>query len=603
MFKGRPQLAVPFHLPAPLGGVNKVAPATLLPDMDAMMLVNMVASENGLRPRYGYRVWCAGLGAEVRSVFGYTGATGNSDKLFAATQDGLYDVTATKLAGPWTKALAFANAGSDAGYGTSVTFVTTADRFSVYCDEANGYFIRGETAAQWVPVVQKGATGWQSNHLYGVGDRIVETVNTVGVTFVCTTAGTSHGSVEPTWALEETINDNGVVWSYRQSVQNVDPAPGVPAPNPALFVHVCSFKERLIFVEKDSTRAWAAETGSLSGNMTELEFGRSFKTGGKLAGLYVWTMDGAQGTDDILVAVSTAGDVAWFTGTDPTAAWGSANGVKRVGTAFVGGVPAGRRLASAYGGDLLLLTTIGILPMSSLVAGKQLLAPDTYATHKIRPMYVKEMAERRSLRGWSLIPHPDSYLMVQIPTVVGEASRQMTMSMSTKGWSTFSGLPITHGCVWQGRLYFGTYDGRLCVNDVDEDNGDPISWSGLTRYSDMGAPVQKQVHLIRPIFLIQGVNPTCRASARYNFDMALVPTPTGAADPATGWDVAEWSTGEADTNPKAGVWAEVPTSAGFTRVTGTYGMGQHVAIAWAGSSRAPVSLAGFDLSVERGGML
>jgi len=55
---------------------------------------------------------------------------------------------------------------------------------------------------------------WAPATAYAVGD-IVRPTAANGRSYKCTTAGTSHGSVQPTWptTYHGTVNDNGIIWT------------------------------------------------------------------------------------------------------------------------------------------------------------------------------------------------------------------------------------------------------------------------------------------------------------------------------------------------------------------------------------------------------
>lgn len=73
----------------------------------------------------------------------------------------------------------------------------------------NSTLLGGEICAQWQP-----------GHAYSLGARCVcriayGTTARRAYVYECTTAGTSHGSTEPTWPTSGTVNDNDVVWTCR----------------------------------------------------------------------------------------------------------------------------------------------------------------------------------------------------------------------------------------------------------------------------------------------------------------------------------------------------------------------------------------------------
>lgn len=62
-------------------------------------------------------------------------------------------------------------------------------------------------------------TPWVANTAYAVGDivRPTSSSSAAGASdwFICTTAGTSHASTEPTWPTSSTVADGTVTWTWR----------------------------------------------------------------------------------------------------------------------------------------------------------------------------------------------------------------------------------------------------------------------------------------------------------------------------------------------------------------------------------------------------
>jgi hypothetical protein len=526
---------VPLPFAAPVGGLNTADAAVKMPAEDAHALVNMIAAENGLRPRLGFAEWCTGIGSgttEIRSVLPFTSAAGGgaNDRLFVATTLGIYDCTATSAAP--TRVVTFGIQDGNSGYGNFWTYTNAAGvKFLLYWDASNGYYTYDESGPTWTQVP----------------------------------AGAGAGQIN-------NVNPNALVFGL-------------------------GWKSRIWMIEKDSTRAWYLPAGAIYGNATAFDFGQQFRAGGKLAALYAWTMDGGAGADDMLVAVSTAGDVVVYQGVDPATSFG------RLGGWFVGGVPSGRRLAATNGGELLLLTSYGLIPISSLVAGRSLLSPDTQATRKVRNLFNATMNDRRSLLGWSIFQSPqDGSMIITYPALAGENRQQFAASLTTSGWAQYSGLPIFAADTWRGALYFGTSDGRLCIHTGGIDNvardgtlaqALPISWSGITHFDRNGSSKQKMVKQIRPIFITQGANPAVAVQARYDFDLTPVSVnPVTPSVPANAWDSALWDTA---------VWSG--GQARYTPMFGASGCGTHIAIAFSGTSIQRMSLVGFDTIYDPGGFL
>ena len=115
--------------PAPLGGVDLRKAIGSDDPSTCVYTYNLVPYEYGMRIRQGYREWQIGLdtGAGnalgVSSVIPYYGATTATDKLFVATNEGIWDVTAE--GGTPVLKVAFPVTTAAAGSGTSTA--------SIYC--------------------------------------------------------------------------------------------------------------------------------------------------------------------------------------------------------------------------------------------------------------------------------------------------------------------------------------------------------------------------------------------------------------------------------------------------------------------------------------
>jgi hypothetical protein len=364
--------------------------------------------------------------------------------------------------------------------------------------------------------------------------------------------------------------------------------------DPSDFVHVHVHKNRVWFTERDTGNAWYLAAGAVFGAAVSLNMGRQFKAGGPLVGLYGWTYDGGAGIDDSLVGISNGGDVVIWQGTDP------ATDFQLRGTWQVGPPPLGRDLATTVGGDLWILSRYGLLPMSQLVTGT------TYdrsrlPTAKVAPLFSALMLSRASKRGWALRIHPeDGTLVVCVPTNDGQATEQLVLSLSSPAWSQYRDLAIYSSAILGGKLYYGTVDGRIGINDgyvdgltlADPDGYTAVQWALLTSFQNLGNARQKQVQMLRPTFVTEGSAPSYNAQARYRYDFAELDTVTEGSTTGDVWDAALWD---------EAVWAGDyrPTQ----NVTGTAGMGVDVAIAIRGTAIARTVYVGTDVFYTQGGYL
>jgi hypothetical protein len=639
------------QLPAPMGGINSISAASAMPATDALRMWNLFPSELGLRVRMGEREWLTGLTGSadnyVRTTIGYSGSTADKDRLFVTTSTGIWNVTTSRE--KWTSSTAyvvgdivlngahvyicdtngtsgssggptgtgtnisdgttrwdyvstarvidFATTTGDAGRGVSHAFVTSGGHFLLYCDEVNGLYIYTESTDTWAAAVSGTTQAWAASTTYLVGDKVINGSNE----YICDTDGISAASGGPT-GTGTNIADNTTRWDYVGAATAnaigpslADQRLGLTA-DPGDFVFGGVFKSRVWFAERDSARAWYLAAGNVYGTATSFNLATKFRAGGYLVGFWNWTYDGGSGIDDSLVAVSSGGDVAIYQGTDPASA--STFGLKGVWS--IGAPPAGRRIATAMGGDVLLLSRAGLIPLSVLVQSGAV-DRSQYATAKIWPLFNQIMVGKADLDGWSIHLHPEeNALLITVPTVEGSETEQLIMSLANKGWGRLRGLPILSCDTWQGKLYFGTTDGRVEINDgytdgrtlLDPNGYEEIEWALITAFSSFGNARRKQFRMCRTTFISDGGSPRFKVAARYKYDFNEAGAPDAVTATGNTWDSGEW-----DDALWGGEYASTQA------VRGLSGAGVEAALALTGKSTVKTVLVGFDVFFIQGGQL
>lgn len=365
--------------------------------------------------------------------------------------------------------------------------------------------------------------------------------------------------------------------------------------DPAKFVFGTVWKNYVLFVEKDTSRMWfGVDPNSLYGLVTSFDFGSKFKHGGNLVGLWSWTNDGGTGVDDYLVAVGSGGDVLVYKGTNPNTAFT----FSLVGVWFVGGVPKGRRIATDHGGDLLILSNLGVIAMSRLVNGISIADRSQYSTFKIGNVFNPAVSTYGSTKGWSLRIHPeDATLLITLPPANG-AYPQLAMSVFTRGWAQYRDLPMVSNEAWGGKLYFGTNDGRVCQHTEYLDAVDravttftPIDCSMVSAFRNNGNGRQKQIGTIRPTVISAAGSVAISVQARYRYDLSEATRPTSTASNASNvWDTAVWGTA---------LWGGAFQTQ--QPVFGATGMGPDMAVAFRMETTSRTVLVGLDVTFTEGG--
>ena len=525
-------------IPAPIEGMDARLNLSIDHPQTCIWAINMVPDEYGVRVRSGYREWQIDVGSEVRTIIPYPGlatpTAATSDRIFAITEVGIYDVTVADDT-PVLK-FTFATQDANAGWGVWTHYVTQAGIDLVfYADGANGLFTYTPSTDTWA--------------------------QTTGIAAI---AGSAN-------ALDITK-----------------------------VVYIVSHKLRLWFITQGATYAWYLPVASIAGDATEFFFGQKFKNGGDLVGLYNWTVDGGIGRDDNLVAVSRAGDVIPWTGEDPADAmtWTS------TGVFYIGTVPRGNRIASEYGGELYLLSTLGVTAMSDLLHGANPSDPfRNLIGYKIARLLRIDMNALKDSHGWRMQFNTNAgALMITVPKLTDDTYRQYYYNLSTGGWGLWKDVPMLAADIWEGKIMFGTVDGRVCRMDVGADNvtldglsKTSIKWFILTSYLSMGSPAQfKRVKLVRPNF-VASEKPGYTIEVYYDYLQSIPLNTTNDPVSLEGglWDAGLWD---------QAVWSGTEKLP-FSSPRGGSGIGRTIAISIAGASLNDTFLASWDVLWDTGGFL
>jgi hypothetical protein len=513
-------------LPAPIGGIDgRYNLASNRPE-NCVYAYNLVPEEFGLQTREGAREWATncsvGGGLGVRTIVPYRSVSGVDEKLFAVTNEGIWDVT-TSSTTP-TRIHAFAIIDDTAGWGHYLNFTTDAGETKLfYTDSANG---------------------------------ILE--------------------------YDAILNN----WSQ----------PAITGPDLSRVAFIVNHKQRIWMVESASTDAWYLDIGAIAGPATKFAFGTKFKHGGELVGVYTWTLDSGAGVDDILVAISRSGDVLPYQGEDPSLAvsWGL------IGTFYVGDVPVGRRVADEVGGDLHILSDLGLVAMSDLLKGATGFGQMSSLTSKITRFIRADMTDLRAFRGWEIRHYPnDAALLINTPLRAGGRYLQYRLNTTVEGWGFWRDVPGLTFEPWDGHLMVGTADNRVLRMDSTRDGGtvadpaggDPIEFSLLHNFFNLGTPALfKWGETTRPDWIsIQEPSYNTQFLYDYRFGEIRCSAPVSQAQAAL-WDEAIWD---------VDIWGSSSLT-GFNGSRGSWGTGRTLSVALCGSCVERTTLVSTDIMWRTG---
>jgi hypothetical protein len=368
--------------------------------------------------------------------------------------------------------------------------------------------------------------------------------------------------------------------------------PAITGVTTSTLINVNVFKERVWYIQANSMDVWYSGIGQFAGALTRLNLGPVFKKGGFLMAMGTWSVDGGTGLDDLAVFITSQGEVAVYQGTNPS----SANTWALVGV-FNTGAPIGRRCFQKYGGDLLIITTDGIVAASTALTDRR-----TKTSKAVTDKISGAVGEAASLyggnTGWEItqFPFQDSgALILNVPVGIG-MQEQYVMNTTTKAWCQFTNWNANCFEVHNGFLFFGTQGEVRQAWTGTSDAGDNIIAEMVGAFDYFGSRVgSKTMKLIRPV-IGWDANP---ADMLIGTDVDfIVNTPIGSLSlPSSAggstWDNALWD---------QAMWTGAPTlnRNWYTAFGSGYAIAPHLKVS---SSRSRIRVVAFDYLYERGGPL
>lgn len=262
-------------------------------------------------------------------------------------------------------------------------------------------------------------------------------------------------------------------------------------------ISVASYRERLYFVQKQSTKMWYCTTVGetfTAGAPTfkSYDFQYIFRHGGSLCFVGTYTNIRNVTTEDLFFAISTEGEIVMYQGLSPddaTTPWSLV-------AHFYIGKPLGRSAFIRVNNDVWIITEQGIVPLSALFQ----LDPEqavNVVSQKINPLisfYADTIPFSSLWTGfyWAI----GRRVYISVPTT-GTGCLLLVYSIDTKAWTqfnlnqnghaqvsdTFNSLPFygsETGIIWQGES--GYADAKTLTF-----SGQPISYSLRSAFSFYGS--------------------------------------------------------------------------------------------------------------------
>lgn len=261
-------------------------------------------------------------------------------------------------------------------------------------------------------------------------------------------------------------------------------------------IDACVNKRRVFMTEKDSLRVWYLDVDAISGACGLLDLGPVFNQGGTIAGIAAWTQDGGMGSDDLLVIVTTEGQVAVYQGTDPS----DPDNWALIGV-YTLGAPLGRRSLLQYGADLVILTANGVLPLSQAAQFDRAQDGNVALTAKIQNAFAQASRLYGANFGWEAFLYPAGQIAIyNVPISQLGVSYQFVQNVQTGSWCRFKGINAFCWGYANGNPYFGASDGVYRWDSGGRDGTSAITCDYQGAFVDFGGQHQlKKFTMIRPV--------------------------------------------------------------------------------------------------------
>jgi hypothetical protein len=581
--------AVTTSLPAPIGGWNARDSLAEMNPLDAVQMVNFFPTPTDVTLRKGFTKTSTGISGAVLALMNYSSPTGN--KMFGANSTTIYDVstsTATvSLAGntdgKWIHTMI-----TTAG-GSFMPAVNGVDPMVVY-DGTVWSRSATTSTAQTISSITRGGTGNLTATLTTAVAHGLVTGNTVTVAGAVPAEFNGAYRITVTGATTFTYTMATAPSGNASTVGTYTVKYFVTGLNSTQFANINLFKERLYFVQKNSLSFWYLPVDSINGAVTEFPLGGIFKKGGYLQAMGTWTIDAGYGVDDLAAFVTSNGEIAVYKGSDPSDPndWALV-GIWNIGQTFA------RKCLFKYGGDLLLLTEDGLVPLSAGLQSTRL-DPRVNITDKIFYAISQAADQYANNFGWQMNYFAKvNMLIVNIPVTGG--SEQYVMHNITKSWARFTNINANCWELSGDDIYFGGtgFVGRFY--DTYADAGTNIKAFVQQAYSYFDSRgQQKRFTLVRPILQTDNGLPTVLCGISTDFDTVDLTNQisfnpsilnTGEWDLDT-WDNANWGGGLVTTK----IWQGV-TGLGYAGSVSMNVVSQRIEFHWAST----------DFVMEKGGVL
>ena len=494
-------------IPAPTRGIIQSENEAFMQPGGANVQINWASTMKGVKLRGGTQRWCdlhalddpvppLPSASRLPVISTFEYASGSNQRMYAAQQTKLFDVTAN--------APVLVKSGQLDGNYSAAQMANMGGDFLIALNDAGDFALRTKNGTDWITL--------DGNPAGTPAD------------------GASNITYDPAKIPPGVTQGKGLVYVWK-------------------------YRNRLYFIQQSSMNAWYLPIDAVGGVLQPIMLSGAASRGGKLLFGATWSIDAGDGIDDKCVFVTDLGELLIFTGSNP----GDVANWRQEGRYQIG-APLGKNAHMLLGGDLLIATVDGIVPVTQAITKDSGALDLTLITRPIKPLWRDEVEAKRE-QHWTMKKW-DEYGAIFVATPGGVTPDEMHClgaNNATGAWFQFTwdASAFLH---MHADLFFGDQRGmimqaeRTGYDDARTEGGQIVGTpyvatlvGGWELFQNGAA--QTTWHQARAVFTSGAVEPffpQLTATVDYVINIPQPPQPGPDPGLAEVWDEAVWDAGHWD---------------------------------------------------------
>lgn len=299
--------------------------------------------------------------------------------------------------------------------------------------------------------------------------------------------------------------------------------------------YVWVYKNRFFFIQDGTLDAWYLPVGQIGGELAKFSLGGVFPLGGSLVFGATWSQETGDGLSSMCLFVTSNGEAAVYAGDDPA----SVDSWAKVGVYQIG-KPKGPNSYFRRGGDVVVATDIGVIPISQALQKDAVSLSPSAMSFPIEDEWNDYSRNREN--AWAAVTWTEGRMVaIALPTASGQTPTWLVANARTGRWARFTGWDASSLATFAGGLYFGSPDGFVYQAQTGgSDDGDPYVGVYVPSFDQLGVKGVKTAQMARAVLRSQRqVN--LKISVHSDFRLKLPPAPAASEEGSTDvWGVGKW---------------------------------------------------------------